>query len=1102
MKDYDKYLKYKKKYMLFKQLIKNQIGGVPNNFKNILVMGAGPIGMISTLALLKKYPSKYAQDKSNCIVANNIFLLGKDNPWRPQIFFMQNSYRDYASFDYIRDIDLDTYKILEQVGCYSGSAPTTNKPYCYSTVGSDKSYTPSLLGQNNNDVRAPSNLPNNPEDNANKKLYLLTHLQFQVSDLETILLDRIIHINNEHSIDYLNKLDQLKCFSQEFKTFIKSDELEQFIKDKLLVLESEKQEHINFIKALLIKNTILEVCPLDEQLKLNPIVIIYHPFNKFQFYNSYQIYLYLKSFNPSEFKTKLSIPGSPVLQQNIITDAEISLVGNIPSTIWNLKKDDYNNIDFLKGTKPEDIIFKFQLLNASDFDFVFDTEANNKQFGNKEDYYTLTNRDTMDKGSYMELRKNCIIAAILKDNYLIKLTNGTNEDFYVISKKEIMREETVKRTISFTIKFSLYKLILPPSITGDEINDLNNFIIEKSASDENIEYSMIISIPTFTFTGGFSLPSAYSTEQIFENFLTEEDYKSFRKHLNESVLTNFTITSTSSEVVYNNIYKINSLKIKEEPLNLKDTPKKALVFASVWMYDANEEKNTMQNKQYRTVKIFDDTSQADTTGAIPDSNGDDGLIKRFNNIPLCSGPMCEGDTTKDIEFNYTMKFNKIKEFLDRIKNKSIVEQIYINNDQVQYFNNEMQREYNQDNALRHENNGNFNPQHVFRVFGVNLYKDSRIIENNNLKKFMNITSTNKKYYCGMQISTELNSLLRDLTNPNEKDIIFKFLFLLGILYTRDEINYDTNNNVTQLLTEVNTEWSASYGRDMDYANIEQFPIHSKMKSIFPITLKYKLTSIENINNKTIFNLGDSNTSVNFFSGTGLNTGIATSKFILENYSIDNDGNTRDMNEKLRIKNRRTIYNSLLSSQNPSHLSRIRNFSINSDPTRILENVGFYRNMLKNKLTREEINGLVSQLNDPFYPEEADLIKPPSIRQLRFFNILRNWNTFFANFLAINYTDPSRENIDKIELALYWNLYVFYYNLYLENPVLGPWKDPQKESITYLNNLIFNYSDHCNFNKSNPDINSMYTCDLLKNPDNADYDPQSSEGLLFTKKLDT
>ena len=1092
MNDYNKYLKYKKKYLIFKNLIRNQLGGAPNNFKNILIMGAGPIGMITTLALLTKYPSRYAQDKANCIVANNIFLLGKDNPWRPQIFFMQNSYRDYASADYIRDIDLDTYKILEQVGCYSGSAPTTNKPYCYSTVDST-GYTPSLLGQNNNDVRAPSNLPDAPEDDAHKKLHLLTHLQFQVNDLETILLDRIIHINNEHIRDYLTKLDQLKCFSQDFLTFIKSSELEQFIKGKLSVKESEKQEHVNFIKALLIKNTILEVCPLDEQLKLNPIVIIYHPFNKFQFYNSYQIYLYLKSFNPSEFRSKLSSSVSPTLQENIITDAEISLVGNMPSTIWNLKKDDDNNIDFFKGTTSENLVSKFRLLNDSEFDFVFDTEANSKQFGNTTDYYTLTNRDTMDKDSNMELHKNCIIVAILRENYLIKLINSTNEDYYIIAKKETIKEEAVKRTISFKIKFTLYKLILPPSITGDESNDLNNFIIEKKADGTIIEYSMTIIVPSFTFVPGIELPSAFSTYKIFENFLKEEEFKPYKQHLNESLIENFTITGSSSAVVYNNIYKINSLKFKEEPLNLKDSPKKALVFASVWMYDADEEKNTMQNKKYRTIKIFNDTSNADGLGLIDDSNGDNGLIKTFNNIPLCTGLMCEGTYKKDIEFKYSRKFDRMKKFTDRIKNTSIVEQIYVNNDQVQYFNNEMKKEFGETQANRHVNNYGFFPQHVFRVFGVNLYKNSGIIENSNLKKFMDITSTNKKYYCGMQISTELNNLLRDLTNPNEKDIIFKFLFLLGILYTRDSIDFDYDQtDVEGLLNDANTEWSNSYGKDMDYANIEQYPIHSKMKSIFPITLKYKLKSIENINRKIIFNIGDSNTSVNFFSGTGLNTGIAASKFILENYLIDNEKNTEEMNEKLKIKHRRTLYNSLLSSQNPSHLSRIRNFSIN---TNIMENIGFYKNMIKNKITKTEIEFLISRL-------ATETNGGKSIRQLRFLGILESWDTFFAEFLKINYKDPKRENINKIEIALYWNLYVFYYNLYVENPVLGPFTESSKESITYLNNLIFNYSDYCNFNKTDIDNNKMYTCDLLKNPNNADYDPQSSEGYLFSKDLTT
>jgi hypothetical protein len=93
---FEKYIKYKNKYSELKEKIIRMKGGNLSNLKNTLVMGAGPIGLLNTLALLTRYSYKTTQDIDS-LNSNNIFLIGKENPWRPQIFFLQNikSYGTY-----------------------------------------------------------------------------------------------------------------------------------------------------------------------------------------------------------------------------------------------------------------------------------------------------------------------------------------------------------------------------------------------------------------------------------------------------------------------------------------------------------------------------------------------------------------------------------------------------------------------------------------------------------------------------------------------------------------------------------------------------------------------------------------------------------------------------------------------------------------------------------------------------------------------------------------------------------------------------------------------------------------------------------------------
>ena len=74
---YNKYLKYKAKYSELKDKISQMKGGQLSNLKNMLVMGAGPIGLLNTLALLTRYPYNKSKKDINstdavvlCLPAN------------------------------------------------------------------------------------------------------------------------------------------------------------------------------------------------------------------------------------------------------------------------------------------------------------------------------------------------------------------------------------------------------------------------------------------------------------------------------------------------------------------------------------------------------------------------------------------------------------------------------------------------------------------------------------------------------------------------------------------------------------------------------------------------------------------------------------------------------------------------------------------------------------------------------------------------------------------------------------------------------------------------------------------------------------------------
>jgi hypothetical protein len=264
--------------------------------------------------------------------------------------------------------------------------------------------------------------------------------------------------------------------------------------------------------------------------------------------------------------------------------------------------------------------------------------------------------------------------------------------------------------------------------------------------------------------------------------------------------------------------------------------------------------------------------------------------------------------------------------------------------------------------------------------------------------------------------------------------------------------------------------------------------------------------------KVVFNLGDSNTTVNFFSGTGLNTGISNIKKILTDYRSNLSNRTiAERNDEYKISNRRTIYNSLLSSQNPSILSVERKFCHEDSGQKYGP---FIQNISKKTIGDIDtiINSFMVDIDDKInlmnnIEVSSYTIQGKRLKNLR--NLLRNFRSFYQHFLTqerprfdVSQIDNSASEYHLIYKGLKWNLFVCLYNL-VNNPVLNVASiDYDRESITYLNNMIYNYFDFCNFNTGdNPLNNQKYHCDILSTgPDN--YNPKRSEGVIRTGDLTT
>jgi hypothetical protein len=1134
---YQKYIKYKNKYLNLKEKINKMKGGNLSNLKNILVMGAGPIGLINTLALINRYPYNVANDadKSSCIDGNNIFLIGKDNPWRPQIFFLQNSFREYNSADFIRDIDLETYRHLEQIGCYIGSPPSTMSPYCFSaykiynplgesdTPESDYPiYAPSRLAQDISSIRAPSQIKPN-DTSKTSPLYLMNHLSFHTADLEIILLNRLLQINDENIEFYLRqKIDD--SLNTEIETFI----------NKYTRILNEELCSKSLLKALIIKDHLIKTGKIDIKDFL-PLVILLHPLNKYCYYNSYVLFKYYNLQNEitnTYLKKTTEDFFISSLKTEYISDDDINNTGNGFTNLWEPKKTksgdiyleiksnneatnskySFNEESFAFCKKQEictdrgDFIF----LNNIDYDIVFEAEARNKQFGRTDDYYYLQNRKEFDICKKVEIDITPFIGIILNKNNVINIVTESENKIYLILNKTIT--QVSRDDISYIVlKFDIVELtdgtdILKMNIVPDRINFM---IMEIPISRIPVSLSDAFNLVT---------NSGRNVEQIFTTNLQNPEESKIKETINIlDLLDKITdLELKMGDVKVNKLYKINTLAFEEKPFDLKKSKVNddAIVFASVWMFNAVNEIDDDDNINKKNKMFYGKYGEDDLYYKTLTKS--DGQI--INDIPLSSGDLISTDS-------YTKSFEKTKKIRERVDKLTMPNQVYINNDQVQYFNNSINALTNlggNTKGLIHQNGIQPSFQHVFRVFGVNLHKEkfSEKITNPNLRGLFNMTTNKKFYYNGIQISSELNEISRSIKKDDDidfkKNIIFKNLFILAMLYSQHNSIINVDNFNKELYDLIQKEWTTTYAKEKPKtfdgdAGIIENPINETFKNIFPIVLRYKLNTIEKDEDtkKLVFNLGDSNTTVNFFSGTGLNTGISNIKKILTDYRSNlQDSEIAQRNEEYKNSNRRTIYNSLLSSQNPSVLSVERKFSCDDPKNKYGP---FIQNISKKPITEIDViintiiekDGISNKIDHENHPIQYNRIE-------NLINLLKKFSSFYEYFLINERLGFDVSQIDKddyhlIYKALKWNLFVCLYNL-ITNPVLniGSYEneDYNRESITYLNNMIYNYFDFCNFNiGDNPLNNQKYHCDILSTEPGT-YNPKRSEGVIRTGDLTT
>ena len=103
-------------------------------------------------------------------------------------------------------------------------------------------------------------------------------------------------------------------------------------------------------------------------------------------------------------------------------------------------------------------------------------------------------------------------------------------------------------------------------------------------------------------------------------------------------------------------------------------------------------------------------------------------------------------------------------------------------------------------------------------------------------------------------------------------------------FKRYGITNGTNRTGIERFTkDVSVKFNEVYGRDKNDTD-DDHPFSEDHLAFFGVPLKYKEDAIKNRDGKKIIFVGDSNSTVNFFSGTGVNGGISTLQYVLVNFN--------------------------------------------------------------------------------------------------------------------------------------------------------------------------------------------------------------------------
>lgn len=425
---------------------------------------------------------------------------------------------------------------------------------------------------------------------------------------------------------------------------------------------------------------------------------------------------------------------------------------------------------------------------------------------------------------------------------------------------------------------------------------------------------------------------------------------------------------------------------------------------------------------------------------------------------------------KEIPYGYDIADNLMrtnKSIYSRSRRGPLTQQVYMNNDQAQYFNNSLfaigDREKNLAGALDtiHISSYSPNPQHSFRVFGTptdisgeEIIKDleESIKMSPEGKSRLKNSFNDPSYYVGFLVSTELGKLYENVKGDNKKaEVIFRLLWLFGKAYSTDVIvKFDSVVDTYRSLDVVYKEFNETYGIAKVDAIKEGKTIFRELLNIFGISLKYRDEYVRKEDGKTIVFVGDSGATVNFFSGTGVNNGVANLKYILEHHNDDLPA----INKYLEKKNRKTIYNSLLTSQNSSHMGPKKSFNVDG------KEVGCFAKY-------SSTIGTVEQLRDLYIGDDGDKIGNTFIKML---STAGNFRTLF-NYIIEKTGADFGSSTDDVFKILYGELLHLVYNMFIVNPILGSVDSDAPGN--YLMNMDNNYIDFCAHNR--PESNEDYDC---------------------------